>query len=186
MVDRVSALDGHYSTGHRGVADASGITLKEVVNLQLHQIAAWPETLKSTGQIAADMAGCSEAPAAGRAVTGSKGSLLRVEPMKWWLLDGEASEISAEHGSGLDLSHSRTQIQVSGNEACVLLNRHLPLDLRSDVFPQDSVASTAFHHVGVTLWHSAEGYQLFLPRGFAVSLWEGLLESATQFGVEVV
>ena len=49
-----------------------------------------------------------------------------------------------------------------------------------------SVASTAFHHVGVTLWRSVEGYELFLPRGFAVSLWQGLLESAEQFGVEVI
>jgi sarcosine oxidase gamma subunit len=48
------------------------------------------------------------------------------------------------------------------------------------------VAATAFHHVGVTLWRSEAGYELFLPRGFALSLWELLYESAQQFGVEVV
>ena len=186
MVDRVSALDGHYPTGHQGIADKTGITLKEVRNLQLHQIAAWPDTLNNVGQSAADMAGCTRAPRPGQASTGSKGSLLRVEPLKWWLLNGEAGDIAAEQGSGLDLSHSRTQVRVSGSEATTLLNRHLPLDLRSDAFPQNSVASTAFHHVGITLWHSSEGYELFLPRGFAVCLWEGLLESAEQFGVEVV
>ena len=56
MVDRVSAFAGHYPTGHRGVADKTGITLKEVSNLQLHQIAAWPDTLNNVGQSAADMA----------------------------------------------------------------------------------------------------------------------------------
>lgn len=67
-----------------------------------------------------------------------------------------------------------------------LLNRHLPLDLREGAFPLGSVASTAFHHVGITVWRSEAGYELFLPRGFAVSLWELLRESAEQFGVEVV
>ncbi len=186
MVDRVSALDGHYPTGRSGVAGKTGITLTEVRNLQLHQVAAWPDTLNTVGQMAADMAGCTNAPRPGMSQTGSKGSLLRVEPLKWWLLGGEPGEIAAEQGSGLDISHSRTHVRVSGSEATTLLNRHLPLDLRSDAFPEGSVASTAFHHVGITLWHASEGYELFLPRGFAVSLWEGLLESAEQFGLEVV
>jgi hypothetical protein len=38
----------------------------------------------------------------------------------------------------------------------------------------------------VTLWRSNEGYELFLPRGFALTLWEGFVESAQQFGLEVV
>ena len=50
---------------------------------------------------------------------------------------------------------------------------------------QCSVASSSTHHVGVTLWRSADGYELFMPRGFALSLWEGLVESAQQFGVEI-
>jgi len=42
------------------------------------------------------------------------------------------------------------------------------------------------HHVGVTLWRSTTGYELFIPRGFALSSWEILFDSALQFGVEVV
>jgi len=67
-----------------------------------------------------------------------------------------------------------------------LLNRNLPLDLRPSSFPVGSVASTVFHYVGVTLWHSDEGFELFLPRSFAVSLWELLQKNAAQFGFEVV
>jgi len=48
-----------------------------------------------------------------------------------------------------------------------------------------SVASSVTHHVGVTLWRSQDGYELFIPRGFALSLWEGFVESAQQFGVEI-
>ena len=50
----------------------------------------------------------------------------------------------------------------------------------------DQVASGGIHHVGVTLWRSKTGYELFLPRGFAESLWELLIETAEQFGLEIV
>jgi sarcosine oxidase gamma subunit len=46
--------------------------------------------------------------------------------------------------------------------------------------------STAFHHVGITLWCSDDGFELFIPRGFALSLWEVLAETAAQFGAEIV
>ena len=70
-------------------------------------------------------------------------------------------------------------------DSTTLLNRHLPIDLRENSFPLNSVASTAFHHCSVTLWRSVEGYELFLPRAFALSLWEILVESASQFGYEI-
>lgn len=183
---RVSALAGHYQAGHFGIAGQTGVTMTEVSNLCLYQIAAWPDTLAAVGQQAATMAGCNAAPKPGQAAVGSHGTLLRIEPLKWWLFGAEATELTAEQGNTLDISHSRTHLRITGDEATTLLNRHLPLDLREAAFPVGSVASTAYHHVGVTLWRSELGYELFLPRGFAVSLWEGLLESAEQFGVEVV
>lgn len=171
---RVSALAGHYKTGRFEVDGACGITLTEVPDLYLYQVAAWPDTLADVAQLAAK-----------QAETG-QGDLLRIEPLKWWLVGCEAAELDAEQGTVLDLSHSRVRVRVAGECAVDLLNRHLPLDLREGAFPVGSVASSAFHHVGVTLWHSEAGYELFLPRGFALSLWELLCESAEQFGVEVV
>ena len=185
MVDRVSALAGHYQTGHSGVTGQTGITLCEVPDLCLHQIAAWADTLVGVGGEAATTAGCESAPGPGKAHTGSKGSLLRIEPLKWWLFGTAAGALEAEQGAVLDISHSRTHIRITGEQVVTLLNRHLPLDLREAAFPIGSIASTALHHVGVTLWHSEEGYELFLPRGFALSLWEGLVESAEQFGLEI-
>jgi heterotetrameric sarcosine oxidase gamma subunit len=171
---RVSALAGHYKTGRFEVDGGCGVTLTEVPDLCLFQMAAWPDTLKGVAELAAKQA------------ESEQGHALRVEPLKWWLVGCPAVELTAEQGATLDLSHSRTQIRVSGERAVDLLNRHLPLDLREPAFPAGSVAATAFHHVGVTLWRSEAGYELFLPRGFALSLWELLYESAQQFGVEVV
>ncbi len=186
MADRVSALAGHYPTGVFGAEGARGVTLTEIRDLSLYQIAGWPDKLATVGAMAAQAISADDAPGPTRATTGTSGTLLRIEPLKWWIFAAPPPALTPEDGATLDLSHSRTHVRITGPEAVTLLNRHLPLNLREAAFPVGSVASTAFHHVGVTLWHSETGFELFLPRGFALSLWEMLLESAAQFGGEVV
>ncbi len=189
MVDRVSALADHYQQGKSGLLGKdgeAGVSLEDVQGLVLYQVAAWPDSVDSVGEQLARIAGCKMAPGPCQAETGTKASLLRIEPLKWWLYGSTAPEIEAGQGTTLDISHSRTQLRITGGEAKSFLNRHLSLDLREQSFPVGSVASTVSHHVGVTLWRSDSGYELFIPRGFALSLWEGLVESAKQFGVEIV
>lgn len=189
MVDRISALAGHYKTGKFGLlgeGDKPGVILEEVKDLVLHQIAAWPDTLDAVAKQAARAAGCETAPGPCKAEVSKLAALLRIEPLKWWLLGAEAPEVDAGQGARLDLSHSRTRIRIGGADAAEFLNRQLSLDLRENSFPVGSVASTVIHHVGVSLWRSDQGYELFIPRGFALTLWQGFVESAEQFGLEVV
>ncbi len=190
MAERISALHGHYAPGDRP-ADRAGVVLREVRDLNLHQIAAWPDTLAQVGEKAAQGAGVAAAPgpcaSAVFAVDGAtQSALLRVEPLKWWMLGGTVPRLAPEQGTTLDLSHSRTHLRITGPRAATLLNRHLPLDLREGSFPEGAVGASALHHVGVTLWRSQEGYELFIPRGFALSVWEVLLQTAAQFGVVVI
>lgn len=185
MVDRESALTGHYKTGRFGEGDEPGVKLMEVPVSVLHQIAAWPDTVEAVGALAAQAVGADTASGPGSVVVGPKGAQLRIEALKWWLYGVEAPAVDPEEGATLDLSHARTQIRATGPQARECLNRLIPLDLREESFPVDSAAATVMHHVGVTLWRSREGYDLFLPRGFAVSLWEVLFDTAMQFGVEV-
>ncbi|MEM1044561.1 MAG: sarcosine oxidase subunit gamma [Pseudomonadota bacterium] len=186
MAERLSALAGHAEPRRFGAPDTVGVTLSEVPGLVLHQAACWPDTMGAVAEQIAKASGADAAPGPGRAVAGKNGTLLRIEPLKWWILDTPAPALASDEGAVLDLSHSRTRIRLSGPEAATLLNRHLPLDLRTGRFPPGSVGSSAVHHVGVTVWHSDLGYDLFLPRSFALSLWEGLVESAAQFGAEIV
>ena len=189
MADRASALLGHYPTGKSGVLginDVPGVTLQEVSGLVLHQVSAWPDTIDEVGRMAMEAAGGQLVPGPCLAEEGRHAALLRIEPLKWWMVGAQAPGIVAEKGTTLDLSHSRTHIRITGDESVSLLNRHLPIDLREEAFAVGCVASTVFHHVGVTVWHSSNGYELFLPRGFALSLWELLVETARQFGLEVV
>lgn len=190
MDNRNSALTGHYHTGKSGIlqnGDTAGVCLQDIHGLTLYQVAAWADCIDGVGAQVANVVGCEQAPGPCKAasVDGTKAAL-RVEPLKWWLFGVEAPEIDAEQGAILDISHSRTHIRVSGPESATFLNRHLSLDLREQSFQVGSVASTMIHHVGVTLWRSDDGYELFIPRGFALSLWEGLVESATQFGLEII
>ena len=159
--------------------------LSEVSGLVLHQLSAWPDTLDQVGFMGAQACVIDKAPGPGRATVGSHGALLRIEPLKWWCYGCQLPELAAEDGTTLDLSHSRTHLRVQGQAAQACLNRLVPVDLRPSGCPLDSVMSTAFHHVGITLWHSKDGFELFVPRGFALSLWEVLMDTATQFGVEI-
>ena len=188
MAERVSSLFGHYQTGLLGkTGERPGVILSEVPGLVLHQVTAWPDTLTSVGAQAAEVVGATAAPGPCTAAVGSDGALLRIEPLKWWCYSSRrALTLNPEQGTTLDLSHSRTHLRIRGPQAPTCLNRLVPLDLRISSCPVGSVMSTAFHHVGITLWYSDDGFELFIPRGFALSLWEVLAETAAQFGAEIV
>jgi heterotetrameric sarcosine oxidase gamma subunit len=189
MADTTSALRDHLSSGRFGRPGPAGVVLSEIRRFALTQIAAWPETAAATGADVARAAGCHAAPGPGQMAAGPKATLLRVEPLKWWLIEQTASEIQLrlpiQAGAVLDLSDSRTWIHLDGSAAGPLLSHFLPLDLREAAFPCGAVASSAFHHVGVTLWRVRSGFNLLLPRSFAASLWELLIASAEQYGLEV-
>ena len=187
--ERTSALAGVYKTGKFGVLgikDSVGVTLQDVPGLVLYQVAAWADTVEEVGADAAGAVGASVAPGPCQSESGESASILRIEPLKWWLVGTQAPQLESDKGVTLDLSHSRTHIRINGTEAADFLNRFLPLDLREQSFPVGSVASSVIHHVGVTLWRSAAGYDMFVPRGFAVALWHGFTDVAEQFGLEVI
>ncbi len=188
-IHRISALSDHCLPGKSGEISAdgsAGVILEDIEGLILCQVAGWADTMDLVGKQIAKQVKASSVPGPGQAVIGEKGALLRVEPMKWWLTGVPVPEIAPENGTTLDLSHSRTRIRIRGPQASEFLNRFLPLDLREKSFPQGSVASSAIHHVGVTLWRVDGHYDLFLPRGFALFVWEGMTDVARQFGLEIV
>jgi len=151
-------------------------------------LSAWPDTLEQVGLIGSEFVGAETYPGPGRVVVGRQGSLLRVEPLKWWCYGSTEGFpfLPVDVGTVLDLSHSRTHVRMTGAQAQVCLNRLIPIDLRLNACPMGSVMSTSLHHVAITIWLSESGaYELFIPRGFALSLWEVLTKTATQFGSEI-
>ncbi len=186
MVDPVSALHGHDQEWLDGRDAKAAVTFREVTDFRLLQLAAWPATVSDVGAAGALALGLPEASGPGRAVISDQGAMLRTEPLKWWLISKDSREFSqvdvqAELGCLLDLSHSKAWLQIGGERAAELLNHFVAIDLRRDRFGPGAVAATSFHHVGVTLWREENAFNLFLPRSYAVSLWELLRDSAVQY-----
>ena len=185
MVNRSSALESNYSVGNSLTNNESRLQLSEIKNLQLTQVAAWPESVNTVGSNIANHLKLNEYAAPKRAIVNNSVVMMRIEPLKWWIIGSKIPALSSDDGTSLDLSHSFTHLEISGPSASLFLNRHLPLDLRDRNFPVNAVASSAIHHVSVKLWRSDSAYHLFIPRGFALSLWEIFLETASQFGYEI-
>lgn len=189
MAERLSALQAHLVPGRRGRAGATGLVLAEVRDASLTQITAWPGSLGQAGAAIAELTGVPAAPGPGQSAPCPSGRLLRVEPLQWWLIGRAplacAGMTTQEAFSTLDLSHARCWLRLSGPAAAAALHHHLPLDLRAAAFPEGRVASSAIHHVGVTLWREEDGFGLLVPRSFAVSVWELLVATGTQYGVDI-
>ena len=184
-IERASALENHYKLGHFGDKPESNIIFHELKNLKLYQIAFWPNTQKDLEANLLRLTNIKSIPKPNRSIFYNNIALLRIEPLKVWLLGSEAPPLQPKEAVVLDLSHSRLHLQISGPQTTALLNSFLPIDLRKAAFPQGKSISTSFHHVGITLWRTKAEYNLFIPRGFALSLWELLLEGAAQFGYDV-
>ena len=189
MARSVSSLHGHMNKGRYGKPGKAGIVIEEVAVASFIQISSWPNTIQDIERATAKSAGLSTTPGPGKVKRGKISNLLRIEPLKWWLISNKEEitlpSFSAEKGMVLDLGSSKTWLKITGPKATSLLNNFVPIDLRKEIFLEDDVASTSFHHIGVTIWRNGVGFNLLLPRSFALSLWELLEASAHQYGLEI-
>ena len=183
---RHSALETLYKVGKYYTHEKHSLIFKEIKNLESTQIAGWPEKLKELNNLLVKNLNINNTPPFNKGIVFENNSLWRMEPLKWWLFN-RGIEISEEIATTLDMSHAFTGIEIKGDSSKLFLNRHVPIDLRNKNFPDLSSASTAIHHVSVKLFKiSSNNYCLYIPRGFALSIWEILLETADQFGYEVL
>ena len=190
MAEPVSAISGHLAAGLHGPVgtEGPGVTLTEAPIGALWQVAAWPDRLAAAGAGAAAAAGAKGAPGPGGAVTGQTALLLRTEALKYWIVADTAlprPDLSAGDAAVLDLGHARTRIRLAGPAWRALMARLVPLDLRAEAFPDRAVASTALHHVGVTLMRRGDTLDLYIPRSFALSLVEHVIGVGAQFGLRL-
>lgn len=172
------------------VATSKGdVRVRALPRGSLWQIATWPETSASVEQRVAAALEC-EAPAPGGVSVASDGRLLiRVEPLKWWVIGADGAdcplELDAEDGALLDLGHDQAGLAVEGDGAAELLKRLVPIDLRERSFPDHSFATTGAHHMIVrVLRRDREGprYEVRVMRSYADTLRELVAEHLSGFG----
>ena len=186
MINRVSALTTNYKIGSLKVDEKITLTFHEIRDLEIRQIAAWPSTIESVDLKLASIINATKTPGFNQSLSNNSKHILRMEPLKWWIIGSVNIELESELGAIVDLSHAYTLIEIKGYSVKNFLNRHLSLDLRNLSFPVNSTASSSIHHVSVKIWRTELGYRLFIPRGFALSIWKILLETAAQFGYEIL
>ncbi len=156
----------------------------------LWQIACWPKTAGAVEKQLAKAVGA-KAPAPGKVSVAGDGRLLvRIEPLKWWVLGADDAECpyepAADDGVFLDMSHDQVAIDVTGPEAAELLKRMVSIDLREAAFPDLSFASTTVHHMFLkVLRQDRDGvpnYRLMAMRSYADNLREVVSHHLHQYG----
>lgn len=182
---RYSALQTHYTVGKHSSKN-NILIFKEIKNLQIMQVAVWHDKINEIKKELISYFSISDVPSFNKGIAFANSALWRMEPLKWWIINNNF-KVSEEIATTLDMSHAFTAIEIVGTNSSLFLNRHLPIDLRSKNFPDMSSASSAIHHVSVKLFKlSTNKFCLYIPRGFALSIWDILLETADQFGYEVL
>lgn len=195
MAEIESALGGHIASGHHGAGTGkAGVTLQEITGRDLLQVGAWPETVAAVAaELGAAIGSAAPAPR-GSAVTAGARTAFFVGPDKIWVTAPFADGFSEKLGKlwpsskavVTELGHSRTVIRIGGANARDVIARFLAVDTDPALFPAGRVVSAGLHGLGVTLHHVSNGtYDLYLSRTFALSLVEGIVEVAEQWGVEV-
>ncbi len=172
------------------VAEArAGIRLSPVPPGSVWQVACWPDTFDEIeGELAAAFR--AEAPRPGRVAVGHDDRLLiRVEPLKWWIIGADGADCplapGPESGAILDMSHDQAGIAVEGAGAGELLKRLVPIDLRERAFPNLSYATTLAHHMVIRVLRRDRGtpcYEVMVMRSYADDLHGLLAHHLAHFG----
>lgn len=198
MLETVSPLRGHAEARsvQRG-GDQPPVVLTERRLVSLAQVAAWPETVEAVTDTVASLLRCAPPQGAAGSSGDAEGAILAIAPGRLLvesrdprLAERLAEQIGPESGNALgavtDLSHARIAIRISGPKAAWVLAKGLTLDLDPAAFPPMKVAQAAIHEVGVIVRRlSAESFDLYVYRGFALSFWEWLTEAAAETGYRV-
>jgi sarcosine oxidase subunit gamma len=190
MADRRSALAALYHPGDVGALppDGPGVTMAVRHGLAMVQVAALGDEAAVQSALGA------EAPLRGAASGGA--TLLWIGPGRWLAVaDGSADGVLAarlaeqlgEAAAVTELGHARTVLRLSGARVPDLLSKECGVDLDPQIFPPGSCAPTLLGHVGVLLHavDDAPSFDLYLPRSYALSVWEWLLEAAAEYGLRV-
>jgi methylglutamate dehydrogenase subunit D len=184
MPDLVPELSGnvlHISAfGDWSGASGDGLAIGERRGVAVVELAAFGrgETARESLSSALGIA----LPSAGRSVDAEGVAALSIGPGRWLIVAAEAAiaglrEPPEAEAAVTDLTGGRAILTLSGPRAAPTLMKGAAIDLHPASFPEGAVAATALARMPVTIWRRATGYDVIVPRSYAVSLLEWLLEA---------
>ncbi|MCB1363626.1 MAG: hypothetical protein KDK02_05860 [Rhodobacteraceae bacterium] len=199
MADALSALASVYDAGPVGVTRATpGVTLQERPARNLVQLSGWPENFDTICDRIAALLGIRVPVDCLTVTTHDDLSIFRVGPMRlWFVSDTNSTRLSeflgtleAKDGVVTEINHSRTVLRIRGPEARTVLNRGLPIDLENGAFPEHVFVQSVIHHIPVLVHRLASPddtvFDVYVPREYARSFWEWLINAAEPLGGQVL
>ena len=174
----LEALFAKQPASDNGVIDVVITERRDVKILQLSYFESQEAALKK--QLA--IFGISDIPHFSQFKTGKKASVARVEMEKIWLIADVMPAACDAKFYPLDLSSARNVIRVSGPRALDVMARICAVDFRDKT---RNFYATNMHHVGVHIHHHDDVFDIYMPRSFAESLTELLIDISRQYHVQM-
>ncbi|PKA40070.1 sarcosine oxidase subunit gamma (plasmid) [Rhizobium sullae] len=125
----------------------------------------------------------------------ARGAALTVRPVspgQWFIIGEEPMTFQdmkalfdalEPRATGVDQSHGRVRIRISGKMAARVLSKGTAVDLASGSFPVGQSATTLIGHIVAHITCiDAETFEIIVLRGFAESLWDDLARMSAEFG----
>lgn len=194
MSDRISPLQGHTDprVAAAGQGEA-GVVLSERPIVSLVQVAAWPDSLEQVEDTLASLTHCAPPQRPSGSSSREATTIMAIGPGRFLIESGDpalpdklGAVVGVDLGAVTDLGHARCCIRVTGPKAAWVLAKGFALDLDIETFPPLEVAQSVIHEVGVLVRRvSADSFDLYVFRGFALSFWDWLTEAAAETGYRV-
>ena len=188
---RRSALAPAYTAGVFGAErpDGPGVTLCERRGLAIVHLAGYPKDPAFMAAVK-ERIGVELPTTPNTSAAGADWAVLWLAPDRWMLISASAAATALDGCPGAvnDVSHGRCVMRIEGPHARDVLAGGCTLDFHPDVFKPATCAQSSLHRVNV-LYHFAgtdgPAYDIYAPRGFALSLWEALTDAAAEYGYRV-
>jgi sarcosine oxidase subunit gamma len=121
-------------------------------------------------------------PGAGASTEAGGVAALSVGPGRWLLVGDEAAinslpTPSDDEAAVIDLTGGRSVLTLTGRNAVRTLIKGTAVDLDPSIFGAGSVAATALARVAVVIWRRGDAYDVIVPRSYAVTLRDWLIEA---------
>jgi sarcosine oxidase subunit gamma len=196
IVERRSALAGHFSEGVFGAAvDAGpGVQLAERRPLSIVHVAGKADNADFASGVE-KACGCALPVESGTVASSGDLSLIWLAPTRWLavapdrgagVLEASLRDACGDSGAIIDVSHGRTVIRISGPHARTVLMKGAPLDFHSSAFKPGHAATSTISQCGVVLSCVGEdAFDLYVFRAFGQHMWEWVTDAAGEFGYEV-
>ena len=188
---RLSPLAPAYAAGVFGAErpDGPGVMLCERRGLAVVHLAGYPDDPAFMSAIKKRI-GVDLPTTPNTSTKGADWTALWLAPDRWMLVSasGPATVLDGSLGAVNDVSHGRCVIRIEGPHARDVLAGGCTLDFHPEVFKPGTCAQSSLSRINV-LFHFAEAdgpaYDIYAPRGFALSSWESLTDQAAEYGYRV-